>query len=115
MSRTLPMRVRLAVFERDGWACVYCQQKLARPEDWYEVPPLTYPGGHCGCGLGTLNTRTGCFVCVGCDGCAPGLAIPDHLAVGEIDHVLARANGGTDDLENLAASCGPCNAKKGAR
>ena len=29
------------------------------------------------------------------------------------DHVIARHNGGTDDLGNLVASCLPCNQSKG--
>ena len=32
-----------------------------------------------------------------------------------VDHVLARVNGGTDDLENLVVACRPCNSSKGAR
>ncbi|WP_353962908.1 HNH endonuclease [Streptomyces sp. NBC_01571] len=29
-----------------------------------------------------------------------------------VDHVLAKANGGTDTLDNLVAACRPCNSKK---
>jgi 5-methylcytosine-specific restriction endonuclease McrA len=32
-----------------------------------------------------------------------------------VDHVLARVNGGTDDLENLVVACRSCNSSKGAR
>lgn len=32
-----------------------------------------------------------------------------------IDHVIAVANGGTDDIENLRAACKSCNSRKGAR
>lgn len=32
-----------------------------------------------------------------------------------VDHELAIANGGTNDLENLRTLCGPCNWAKGAR
>ena len=31
-----------------------------------------------------------------------------------IDHITARANGGTDDVENLQTLCRPCNSRKGA-
>jgi 5-methylcytosine-specific restriction endonuclease McrA len=31
-----------------------------------------------------------------------------------VDHVVARANGGTDSLDNLAAACLPCNSVRGA-
>lgn len=30
----------------------------------------------------------------------------------EIEHILPRAKGGTDDLENLTLACGPCNRRK---
>lgn len=33
----------------------------------------------------------------------------------EADHVIARANGGKDELTNLVAACRTCNASKGAR
>jgi len=33
----------------------------------------------------------------------------------EIDHILAKANGGTDRLTNLTLSCKKCNQKKGKR
>lgn len=32
-----------------------------------------------------------------------------------VDHVVAKANGGTDDPSNLIACCKPCNSTKGAR
>lgn len=31
------------------------------------------------------------------------------------DHVVAVANGGTDDMNNLVACCVACNSSKGAR
>ena len=31
----------------------------------------------------------------------------------QADHLIARAEGGLDDADNLVASCGPCNAKRG--
>lgn len=33
----------------------------------------------------------------------------------QIDHRTPKARGGTNELANLAASCGPCNASKGAK
>lgn len=41
-----------------------------------------------------------------------GRTPPDVLL--EIDHVLAKANGGTDEDENLITSCQDCNRGKGA-
>lgn len=32
-----------------------------------------------------------------------------------VDHVLARCNGGTDDIENLVVACRSCNSSKGAK
>lgn len=33
----------------------------------------------------------------------------------EVEHVIPRSAGGTDDAENLALACSPCNLKKGLR
>jgi 5-methylcytosine-specific restriction protein A len=32
----------------------------------------------------------------------------------EVDHIVARADGGSDDQQNLRASCRPCNSRGGA-
>lgn len=32
-----------------------------------------------------------------------------------VDHIIARANGGTDEDANLIACCTPCNSSKGAK
>ncbi|WP_322768413.1 HNH endonuclease [Frankia sp. Cr1] len=32
---------------------------------------------------------------------------------GTVDHVKAKADGGTDDDTNLVAACGPCNSSRG--
>ena len=32
---------------------------------------------------------------------------------GVVDHIIAKRNGGSNDLDNLMASCRPCNASKG--
>lgn len=33
----------------------------------------------------------------------------------EADHVLAKDNGGKDEMDNLVAACKPCNGRKGNR
>lgn len=40
---------------------------------------------------------------------------PVTLDTGHVDHVNPRSRGGSDELENLAAACAPCNLSKGAR
>ena len=46
-----------------------------------------------------------------CNGCDAHFE-PRHL---EIDHIIARAKGGTDHIENLQLLCGSCNRIKGDR
>ena len=46
-----------------------------------------------------------------CAGCATHFEIR-HL---EVDHIIARENGGTDHTENLQLLCGSCNRIKGDR
>ena len=46
-----------------------------------------------------------------CAGCAEHFEIR-HL---EVDHIIARAKGGTDHIENLQLLCGHCNRTKGDR
>ena len=46
-----------------------------------------------------------------CAGCSTHFK-PQHL---EVDHIIARAKGGTDHLQNLQLLCGNCNRIKGNR
>lgn len=41
----------------------------------------------------------------------PGICI---TAATHADHIVAKVNGGTDDVRNLQAACSPCNLNKGA-
>lgn len=36
-----------------------------------------------------------------------------HLLESTVDHVIPRSRGGSDEIENLVLSCGPCNRAKG--
>lgn len=46
------------------------------------------------------------FACQYCGGRAPDVVL-------HIDHIVARANGGEDDVGNLITSCATCNLGKG--
>lgn len=48
------------------------------------------------------------FTCQYCGRSAPDVVL-------QVDHMVAVANGGTNELVNLITSCAPCNAGKGAR
>jgi hypothetical protein len=48
------------------------------------------------------------FRCMYCGAHPPSVLL-------EVDHVLAVAAGGTNDMDNLVTSCEPCNRGKGAR
>jgi len=48
--------------------------------------------------------RRDCYICAYCGEPA-----------NEVDHIQPRVLGGTDDLDNLVASCRRCNAMKGKR
>lgn len=48
------------------------------------------------------------FICQYCGAHPPGVLL-------HVDHVIAVANGGANDQDNLVTACEPCNAGKGAR
>lgn len=48
------------------------------------------------------------FTCVYCGGQPPKVTL-------HCDHVIAVANGGTNDIDNLVTACDACNLGKGAR
>lgn len=64
-------KLRLELYERDGWICYLCSKPVDRGGD---------PNGNR----------------------APSL-----------DHLVARANGGTHDPSNLRTACRSCNSRKG--
>lgn len=39
----------------------------------------------------------------------------NEIQFAQVDHVIPRSLGGTDDLSNLVLCCPPCNVRKGAR
>jgi 5-methylcytosine-specific restriction endonuclease McrA len=48
------------------------------------------------------------FACQYCGAHPPGVLL-------HVDHVVAVAEGGTNDMDNLVTACEPCNLGKGAR
>jgi len=48
------------------------------------------------------------FTCQYCGRSAPDVVL-------EVDHIVPRAEGGSDDILNLVTSCASCNRSKGAR
>lgn len=75
---------RVAVYIRDAWTCQDCG-RLFTPED---------------------HNLTGRY--------APSHRLPGDpdLVYLELDHILPRKHGGTNDIENLRAACTPCNKAK---
>lgn len=68
-----------------------------------DLGPLPAPSAH-------RNTLYG-LQAGNCAGCATHFELR-HL---EVDHIIARAKGGTDHIENLQLLCGSCNRIKGDR
>lgn len=101
---------------RDGSRCAYCDVPLTT--DLVEHPAWTIVGGHCGCGDGhpvDPDEYDGDLrICRGCWASEPYMAPPAGTFVPQIEHVLPRSRGGTDDRSNLVLACGPCNLAKGS-
>ena len=70
-----------------GWACRYCGVQLASVE---HTPERVEPSGDA-------------YVC------RPGYEFVT------VDHVVPRAHGGSDELENLVLACSRCNSRKGVK
>lgn len=82
-------RIRLAVFQRDGFVCLHC--------GWAPVVPADYDGTRT---IGEMYVcpKTGKFRC----------------RLLELDHVYPHILGGKFRVENLQTLCNSCNARKGA-
>jgi 5-methylcytosine-specific restriction endonuclease McrA len=53
--------------------------------------------------------------CLHCNARLVIAADGELLSRATIEHIVPRARGGTDELENLALACAGCNAEKGIR
>jgi 5-methylcytosine-specific restriction endonuclease McrA len=98
--KRLPIAIQLEVWFRDRWLCHVCRRPLVFPfalkhlgqlvEANGIAPPLAYYH---------LNWRR------------DSSPLLDELGA-SIDHVEALSKGGADAIENLAAICARCNARK---
>lgn len=90
---------RLAVYERDGYACRNCGWKPEIPE------------GYQGCGAlsGPAPARPAYEI-----GRPPSRRLAPTRVL-ELDHVVPYSAGGPFEVANLQALCSTCNSRKGAR
>lgn len=95
VTRTIDRVTRKAVVERDGWRCRYCGLRLVAPDLVSELHarcPKAFPWGSKDAsrhGLGLVLRYT-----------------PDHVFPWRL--------GGTNDPDNLVATCSTCNFQKGS-
>ena len=109
-------RVADLIDRGDPHKCVYCGALLAvLPEHW-TYRRTQEVGMHCGCGEGDQSMETGNWSCVpACRHLGEWWSIRDGFAVAQVDHVVPRSRGGTDEMSNLVLACSPCNSSKGAK
>ena len=91
-------QIRLAVYERDGYACVNCGWQPEIPEKYYGFSALCGPAPE-------EELRK------------PGRHPSQRLAktrVLELDHKIPYSKGGQFTVKNLQAMCSTCNYQKGA-
>lgn len=99
ISKAKRARIRLAVYERDGYACIDCGWKPDIPED--------YDGTYALAGPAPAEALT-----------EPGRHPSQQLAAVRIltlGHEIPYSQGGAFVIGNLKAQCSTCNYQKGAR
>jgi 5-methylcytosine-specific restriction endonuclease McrA len=100
ISRRKRARIRLAVYERDRFACTDCEWKPA------EIP-AAYDGSYALAGPAPAEALSG-----------PGRHPSQRLAAVRIltlGHKVHYRDGGVFTVDNLKAQCSNCNYRKGAR
>lgn len=105
----MPSTIRLAIYERDGYACRHCGWSVSKPEGYRGHHPI-------GVVVGTRKRLT-YFRPSFTD--KPDVRIyvdEDVRRYLEIDHITPLILGGAfKDPANLQALCSPCNNRKGVR
>jgi len=99
ISRRKRARIRLAVYERDGYACTDC--------GWKPEIPADYDGSYALAGLAPAEALS-----------EPGRHPSQQLAAIRIltlGHEVHYRDGGEFTMDNLKAQCSNCNYRKGAR
>lgn len=99
---------RLALAERDGgWTCFYCSTPVIddlNPDHFEQTTIESCAGGH-----------HDVYPCdQGCVGSIFRMAAHGRRWA-QVDHVLPRSRGGSNNLVNLVLACSDCNSRKGAR
>lgn len=93
MTKGISVQIRTQVYKRDNNTCQYCGKKGIRTKRYGRISVVENP---------------------------ENILVIDNsndlrLISFEIDHVIPKGYGGSNDIDNLKLSCRKCNHKKGFR